>query len=276
MSSPILDAFITQAQDVTLAEAAGHLGLKLSGRGAEHVFPCPVTGGKDRFSINTSKSAWNCRGCGTGGRDAIGLAAHQRSLDVRRRPEFLAACAAALGKDVPDEGEQLTPERRAEIEAEIAKRKELARVESARKDREQNEFRDRERSKAKGMYDHAGLFTKSKVARAYLMKRAGLFDTPLAMLTRAHFSSNHSYWYGKDEADRPLAIHSGPAMIFPFIDGSGDIIGCHQTWIDLENSPKYRPFLPDPDNPGEGLQTKKMRGTKMGGLIPVAGAPTAG
>jgi hypothetical protein len=37
--------------------------------------PCPVCGGRDRFSVNTKKGVFNCRGCGVGG-DAIALTRH--------------------------------------------------------------------------------------------------------------------------------------------------------------------------------------------------------
>lgn len=49
-------------------------GIKLHGR-TERVGPCPVCGGTDRFSINTKKQVFNCRGCGVGG-DVIALVQH--------------------------------------------------------------------------------------------------------------------------------------------------------------------------------------------------------
>ena len=53
-----------------------------------------------------------------------------------------------------------------------------------------------------------------------------------------------------------------------------EVIGCHITWIDLKNPPKFRPTLVDPQT-GEILPTKKMRGSKKGGLIPICGDPAA-
>jgi DNA primase len=46
-------------------------GIKLRGK-IERCGPCPICGGTDRFSINTKKQVFNCRGCGVGG-DAIAL-----------------------------------------------------------------------------------------------------------------------------------------------------------------------------------------------------------
>ena len=57
--------------------------------GAEHVGPCPVCGGTDRFSINSRKQVWNCRGCQVGG-DAIALAMHLHDVNFRTAVEMLA------------------------------------------------------------------------------------------------------------------------------------------------------------------------------------------
>jgi hypothetical protein len=58
--------------------------------------------------------------------------------------------------------------------------------------------------------------------------------------------------------------------LFVRIDASGyQPVGIHRTWLDLAAAPKFRPALFDKD--GAPLPTKKMRGSKMGGLIPVVG-----
>ena len=57
-------------------DAAKRLGAKLRQAGAcEFAGPCPLCGGRDRFSINTKKDVFNCRGCGVGG-DAVDLVRH--------------------------------------------------------------------------------------------------------------------------------------------------------------------------------------------------------
>ena len=67
---------IERAREVDILNLAERLGAKLKRAGArEYVGPCPVCGGKDRFSVNIKKHLWNCRGCGKGG-DVIGLAQH--------------------------------------------------------------------------------------------------------------------------------------------------------------------------------------------------------
>src|SRR5882757_95522 len=49
------------------------LGATLRRFGSEWVGPCRLCGGRDRFSINTTKQIFNCRGCQRGG-DVFDLA----------------------------------------------------------------------------------------------------------------------------------------------------------------------------------------------------------
>jgi phage/plasmid primase-like uncharacterized protein len=58
-----------------ISAVAERLGARLKRLGNEHVGPCPKCGGRDRFSVNTKKQVFNCRGCGVGG-DAIELVRH--------------------------------------------------------------------------------------------------------------------------------------------------------------------------------------------------------
>lgn len=78
---------IDRARAVTLGEAAQLLGLKAP-RVGEYIGPCPACGGRDRFSVNARKGAWNCRGA-RGGRDAISLVEHVLAVDFRGAVEFL-------------------------------------------------------------------------------------------------------------------------------------------------------------------------------------------
>ena len=77
------DVDIVRARTTDLLATAQALGTRLKKTGAaEFEGPCPVCGGTDRFSVNTHKKVWNCRGCGMGG-DPIDLAMHVLSLDFR-------------------------------------------------------------------------------------------------------------------------------------------------------------------------------------------------
>jgi hypothetical protein len=63
-----------QARAVRIEDEVAKRGIKLRG-GVDRCGPCPVCGGTDRFSINTRKQVFNCRGCGKSG-DVIALVQH--------------------------------------------------------------------------------------------------------------------------------------------------------------------------------------------------------
>ena len=102
--------FVERARAVSIAAAADRLGLVFKTRGSEHPQPCPVKGGRDCFAFNTAKHMWHCRACSIGGQDAIGMAAHCLDLDLHNRTEFLEACAAVTGEDIPAGGERESAE----------------------------------------------------------------------------------------------------------------------------------------------------------------------
>jgi CHC2 zinc finger len=66
--------------DTDILSIAARLGAKLTRSGNEFAGPCPVCGGRDRFSINVKKQLWNCRACGVGG-DDIALVRHVTECD---------------------------------------------------------------------------------------------------------------------------------------------------------------------------------------------------
>jgi len=63
--------WVDQARAVPILDEINRRGIKLQGKGAEREGPCPICGGKDRFSINTAKGVFNCRKCGGKGGDTI-------------------------------------------------------------------------------------------------------------------------------------------------------------------------------------------------------------
>ncbi|MCG6115087.1 MAG: P4 alpha zinc-binding domain-containing protein [Mesorhizobium sp.] len=262
-----IDAFIEDARAVTIEAAARLLGLAFKARGEEHPQPCPVSGGKDRFSFNTRKNVWHCRHCGTGGKDAIGLAAHCLEYDLKKRADFLEACAAVLDRPIPQGGERESEEDRAAREKRIEERRRQAAEEEQKRGAEGNAFRDKERAKARGIYLAAPRLASNDSASRYLEARGCAVPRDGWL----HFSARQPYWHGGDNGG---PMFEGPAMVAPFISDDLEIIGCHITWIDLDQLPKCRPALVDPET-GEGLPTKKMRGTKKGGLIPLAGQLSA-
>jgi hypothetical protein len=73
MNRAAWDSLVTAARAVDLVELARSYGAELRRQGHEHVGPCPVCGGRDRFAINVAKQKFNCRGCGRGGAGPIDL-----------------------------------------------------------------------------------------------------------------------------------------------------------------------------------------------------------
>lgn len=100
----VADNLIALACSRDILSEAKRLGadLKPIHRNAgEHVGPCPVCGGKDRFSINTKKRVWHCRGCGRGG-DIVDLVRHLDSLSF-------AEAIARLTNEMPEPERQGRP-----------------------------------------------------------------------------------------------------------------------------------------------------------------------
>ncbi|WP_377299694.1 hypothetical protein [Rhizobium sp. SGZ-381] len=306
----ILDEFILRAKTVDFARACDILKIPQAAKGkSEYQGPCPQPGcgGVDRFSVNRGKGVWNCRGCGLGGRDGLSLAAHVLLLDLRNRAGFLEACSALLCEEIPKEGERETDEERAEREARIAQAQADLDRQTSEKQEERNAHRDREIMRARGLWlEAADCLSGTNVAvfgrgviRDYLKARTG-FLVPETLFENARFRPSAGYYKGEDRAGRPLSIYSGPAMILPIVNPEARIIGCHQTWIDLIcPEGKYRPILYGLTKKGqeagydvvtdhrrqapsaelieagfyERLASKKMRGVKKGGIVPLIGQP---
>jgi hypothetical protein len=79
---------IDAAKATRIEDEVARRGIKLVGRG-ECVGPCPVCGGRDRFSINVKKQVWNCRGCAKGG-DVVDLVQHLDGVDFKAAVVTLA------------------------------------------------------------------------------------------------------------------------------------------------------------------------------------------
>ncbi|TJV19675.1 P4 alpha zinc-binding domain-containing protein [Mesorhizobium sp.] len=262
--------FVEDARAVSVLDAAKRLGLKFRARASEHPQPCPQCGGSDTFAFNTAKNKWNCRAGGAGGNDGIGMAAHCEGLDLHRRQHFITACSIVLDRPIPGdpgpESEQERIERRNRLQ-ERRSRNDAGTVVQAQPD-----VREREQRKACAIYRAAAAVGRYGCAVTDYLAARGCGRINASRWLR--YASNLPYWHGQDAHGRPKAIYSGSAMLAPFIDRHLVAIGCHITWLDLASPPKYRPQLKDPET-GELLPSKKMRGSKKGGLIPLFGDPAA-
>lgn len=263
--STALKLFVEDARAITIADAAQRLNLKCNPRGSEHPQPCPACGGKDTFAFNTQKNKWNCRQGGIGGNDAIGMAAHVHGLNVRNREGLLEACSILLGQPIPEGGERESDEDKASrMERLEEQRRRNAELQDEQAKSQAN-YREIERNKARGIYRRASTLYSALAphGRFYLMARGAC--APESEWLRV--GASVPYWHGDQ------LLHEGPAMIAPIIGPDLDVIGCHITWIDLDKRPKCRPEIIDPAT-GELLPSKKMRGSKKGGLIPLVGHPS--
>jgi putative DNA primase/helicase len=91
------DPRVEDARAVRIEDEFARRGIQLRGRGPEREGSCRVCGGTDRFSINTKKQVWNCRGCQQGG-DIIKLVMHLDELDFPEAVEKLAGRPAPKNK----------------------------------------------------------------------------------------------------------------------------------------------------------------------------------
>lgn len=272
MSNEATELFIQDARLVSVEDAARRLGLCFTGHRHEHPQPCPHCGGTDTFAFNTAKNKWNCRAGGVGGQDGIGMAAHCEGLDLHTREAFLEACSIVLGRPMPHETDWEAPDKRAARRQRLEQRRLANQAQAAERVGRQTAFREQERKKARAILGAAaavGRFGQPVVD--YLQARA---CGRIGASRWLRYASNLPYWHGHDDQGRPRALYIGPAMVAPFVGPDLAIIGCHITWIDLLQPPKFRPLLFDPHT-GEMLPSKKMRGSKKGGLMPIFGHPSA-
>jgi hypothetical protein len=104
---------ISLARSTRIEAELGRRGVKLRRLGHEWVGPCPVDGGTDRFSINTRKQVFNCRGFGGG--DVIAMAQHLDGCD------FATAIRTLAGIEPGRPAPKLNPGRIAEAQAKAAR-----------------------------------------------------------------------------------------------------------------------------------------------------------
>jgi len=88
--------WIDGARAVRIEAEIGRRGIRLVGKRKSRCGPCPKCGGDDRFSINTVRGVFNCRGCKAAG-DVIALV---QFLDDCT---FSEACETLTGKGRPVE-----------------------------------------------------------------------------------------------------------------------------------------------------------------------------
>lgn len=236
-------------------------------RGRDRSGPCPKCGGSDRFSINTLKNVFNCRQCGLRGEGVIALVMQTQGV------EFVPACEIITGRKAADPVD--------EVRAEQNRRELAAKAERARAEGER--YRRKARQDGHDIWVSGWAPAEAGPVAEYLRRRALDFagHAAIAGIGQLRIREYDALPWTEEHTDERgyrawRTLHHGPAMLLPIIlparlvregDPLGQFGAVHQTWLDLEQ-PKGRLVLPDTAG-GKKRPTKKMRGMKQGGAIPL-------
>lgn len=227
-----------------IADRLGIQGLRVSG--LEKVGPCPVCGGRDRFSLAPRKNLWNCRHCAKGG-DQVELVMHHLGCDFR-------AALTWFGGEAVD----IDP-------AEKARRAAAAQARAAQQAATQERFRQREIGRAKEIWRNA--VPAGSLIRDYFEARGLPYDKLDRLPSAIRYQAALPLYHRAEGAKRSEVVHEGPAMVTAIQSDGGMLIGVHLTWLDL-SAVKGRLRL-------DGIPTKKIRGSKTRAAIRLAGPPDA-
>lgn len=294
MTVRIPDARLDEARRTDCLALAGRLGVRLKTIATgEHAGPCPHCGGRDRFSVNTDKNVWNCRGCGEGG-DAIALWRHctgdsladtVKALtgwngddDVSRSSPAASPSAGGLPAKGPD-GQSASLDDGSSCASRPADAQRALAANTPKRDRASAPMRGR--SPAEGDAAGDNPYRRKAQARAYRLWGEG---APAGDLIRGYFDRRGipfpkwrlktirqmdrlAYWHDGE------VIHSGPAMLAAITGADGKFIGVHRTWLDA-TQPGGKAVIADPKT-GEVLASKKVLGSQRGGAIVLRGADFA-
>lgn len=234
------DLRLEEAKNAAIEEIAARLGISgLKRMGLELVGPCPVCGGRDRFSIAPKRGVWNCRICARGG-SVLDLVAHVENIDL----------AAAITWILGDAGSQIPPE-------ELECRRRLAAAAKAKREAEAERYRRAAVREARGIWGQA-LPAQGSPVEGYFAAR-GL---ALAIPASIRFLPDHPY--RKRIGGKVELLHRGPCMIAAVQGPDRRVQAVHQTWLDLSR-PKGKAEILDPE--GVPLPAKMVRGSKKGAAI---------
>lgn len=161
------DDWIERARSITTAQVLHERNIikSLKGHGGKLAGPCPVCGGRDRFGVDLRRGLFNCRGCGTGGGDAINLVMFLDTCDFVRAVETLAGPAPYGTSETDDE-------RRAREQRAVERRERLERERIEREAREAEELHQQHR-KARWLWSRRQPISGS-IAERYLREARGI------------------------------------------------------------------------------------------------------
>lgn len=229
-----------RAEQNDLLATAVTYGAVLKRTGREHVGPCPACGGVDRFSVNPSKNAWNCRGH-SGGHGAIGMVMHIAGLS------FSETCEALTGEPNPTTNRPARP---------------LSAEEQAARNRQRI---DAERaSEARRAQEVAYQEDTTRAALAIWEASAPLADTLAEKYLNSRGIPTLDPW--------PDVIRFHPGLPYPGKSGRYPAMICRVDGLDGELTAIWRIFLRadarklDVANPKLGLGPAGGGAVRLGGI----------
>lgn len=241
-------AWSARILDVAIAPP---VSAKLKRNGCEYIGPCPRCQGVDRFSINVSENVFNCRGS-EGGKGPIALVMHGIGCS------FLEAVETITGERRPNGARDESAAEKAEREARDRARQTLAVEKASQAEREATERRRRDEEAVADVLRRA-VPIEGTHAEAYLRAR-GL--TPSRRLTVDLKFAELDYWGAPEgEGARKVLLATLPAMVAIIRNAAGEMIGLHQTYLDMREPRKWAPIGSKENKP------KKIRGAAKGGMI---------
>ena len=252
-----MDRFFQDARDAdSLIVAQEICGARLKKVATnEFAGACPSCGGTDRFSVNSRKRIFNCRGCGAKGSNvdlvvlAFGCAAVEAAEKVNGRPR-------------PNGSRDETEEERADRLAKNAQRQ----AEYQRREEEQRQI---EAAKAK----------RDEEAIDAVLERALDLDNPLAAHGQGYLQARNlnpdkrligdikfvpdlDYWGARENGSGEIVrLATLPAIVAIIRDVNGNKIGLSQVWLDWVEPRKWKP-IGSPTN-----SARKIKGEKQHGMI---------
>lgn len=253
---PEFEAWVQRARDgsfETAMQLCGFSPQKGYEKAIDRPGPCPACGGDDRFAVHVKKRAFNCRGCGVAGYDALSLAL------VGGHADFIPACTALAEQDPPRRASKTEP-RPIDHEAERARHE-------ARQDKEIiDEAKDHE-ARAKKANRSQKVFDDAKPIRGtwgekYFRAR-GIYLAPETM-EFLRFAPAHKFFHGENEDGSQRVIGIYPAIIALMRGADGAAMAMHCTYLDSLEPIKAK--VVDPDT-GNVIAPRKMYGTSKGPLI---------
>jgi hypothetical protein len=246
--------YMDLAKSEDILRVAQDIGCKLKKAAtAEWVGPCPIDGGTDRFSVNTRKQVFNCRGGDDGGGDIIKMVRHCLGCSVRE------ACEHITGRPAPDSSRDESMEERAARIRENASRMEASRI-RAEQEREVERIKVRKDEEAVSVIIDRAVAIEGTLAEAYLRSRGLVPNKRLTVDLR--FVADLDYWGIPDNGTtNSIRLATLPALIAIIRNYHGDIIGISQTFLDPDRPAKWRPTGSIRNS------AKKVRGSKRGGMV---------